>query len=517
MKPAAFEKPEPLPAEAGYAGKPGQAANLIGNFLHGWMAGKDVSEQKMRQKAQYEVGAAWNTYQQAQQRASDPSLSQEDRQVAAQNIGKAYNLWLDTIGRYVGPDQGQGKKGGKKQGIMGRLGGAFKAEKPQLATEDLLALYRNPAMVKMMTTPQGPTAEQQKQQIELQQARRLEDTAKQVDEKTKSLNTILEKGANLTDDDRANAVNTLTQIQALQGNLKDIPDPRADQAKKTAEQATAKLQAQMSTDALSAYDKKQRGLPLSPTEERLLSAYLPEGKTDPFTIYQNMIGKRTTNKLTGKPVDVKDDHDAMDLYLSDQAYWAKVGRNPTEYEMQSADTKAAIRSKLRIDLGHEPTDDEIKSKWLDLTTGPKVATEKPRNIPTAEKAAIQQSVYRDLAVNDRWKRFTDVPDSKTGLVRILPRSRFNKDDQKEYDNMMNEIGSQLADHGLSAEDIREVTGSAGFGQYQMGATPGVTHAGPTKKYRVRRGNESVEQEMTADEVAALKKAYPNWTVEESAP
>lgn len=497
--------------------KAGAVANIAANFLHGMLAGKDVKERKMQETAQFSIQSAWQTYQQLQATASDPSAPEDARKMATANLGKAYQVWINNVEQYTQPGDKPKKKGVK--GFMSRMGGNLTAQKPTMGTEDMLALYKSPAMVQMMSQPHGPSPEQQKAQIELQQTKKASDQMDQIDAKTKQLNSILEKGVS-TDEDRANATKTLAQIQALKGELKDVPDPLSDKAKRARDQADAaegQLKSKMATDASAAYDKKQRGLPLSPTEQQILSAYLPEGKTDPFQIYQNMIGKRATNKLTGRPVDVKDDRDALDLYLSDQAYWAKVGRNPTEYEMQSAETKAAIKSSLKMQLGREPNDDEIRTKWLDLTYGPKPGSTKDQKIPGPEKVNIAQSVYNDLSSNDRWKKFVE-PGAGKGSLRLKPRSQFNKDDQGEYDQMLQEVGHQLADRGFSSEDIREVTGSGGFGMSPtpgpLPGKPGAKGIGATKKYKMTSGKQTIEEEMTPDEMEAMKKAYPGWKVEE---
>lgn len=499
--------PGPLPAEAGYGGKTAGGLNIAANFLHGWLASKDVAEDKMQKQAQFEISTAWGSYQNMQAMASDPTLPEDQRKTAAGNLSNSYQNWINAIQRYTQPSD---KK--KKGGILSRMGGAMKAQKPQFGTEDLLSMYQSPQMVKLMSTPRGPSADQQIDAIKLKDAQRTDKQLDDVADKTQKLEGILSKGIS-TDADRESAVTALTGLQAARGDINTIPDPRAEAAKRDADLATNKLQQQLSTDALGAYDKKQRGLPLSPTEENLLSAYVPQGKTDPFSIYQNLIGKTATNKLTGKPVEIKNDRDAQDLYLSDQAYWAKVGRAPTEYEEQTADVKAAIRSKLKADTGQDPTDDQVRSKWLEMTTGTKPAAAK--QIPTAEKSAIQQQVYTDVQANPRYKKFVGDGQAK-GSLTIKPRNQFNKDDQAEYDNMLQEVGHQLSDRGYSAEDIREVTGGAGFGKdYGMTPPPTINHAGKTKKYRVSSNGQTVDQEMTDDEAAAARKSYPNWKIEEA--
>jgi hypothetical protein len=500
--------------------KAGGAANIAANFLHGMLAGKDVKERKMQETAQFSISSAWQTYQQLQATASDPSAPEDARKMATANLGKAYQVWINNVEQYTQPG-GQPKKKGIK-GVMSRMGGALTAQKPTMGTEDMLELYKSPQMIQMMSQPHGPSPEQQIAQIQLQQTKKASDQMDAIDAQTKTLTESLGKDMS-SDDNRSKAVSELSKLQALKGELKDVPDPLSDRAKKARDEADvseAKLKGKLSDAAMVAYDKKQQGLPLSPTEERLLSAYLPEGKTDPFQIYQNMIGKRATNKLTGREMDVKDDRDALDLYLSDQAYWAKVGKNPTEYEQQSKETKDAIRSSLRGEYGREPSDDEVRSKWLNLTYGSK-KEDKPRQIPTAEKSNISQSIYNDMSSNDRWKEFVE-PGTGKGSLRLKPRSQVAKDRQSEYDDMLQHVGSQLKDRGFSDEDIREVTGSPGFGPSNMSQTPpsmsgkiSPKGVGPTKKYKVSSGSQSTEEEMTQQEADEMKKANPNWKVEES--
>lgn len=523
LSPPPIEIPAPTPvgprpepnqmAPASGTGHAGQFANIASNFLHGMLAGKDVHERKMQQTAQFSITSAWQTYQQLQATASDPSAPEDARKQATANLGKAYQVWIDNVERYTQPG-GQPKKKGVK-GVLSRMGGNLTAQKPQFGTEEMLQLYKSPQILQMMSQPHGPSPEQQQQQLQLQREKKTNEQMDQVDSVNKQLTGLLSNGVK-TDEDREKAANLLAQQQALTGNLKEIPDPRATQLKREAENATLKLQSTMATDGMAAYEKKQRNQPLSPTEERVLSVYLPEGKTDPFTIYQNMIGKRATNKLTGRPVDVKDDRDALDLYLADQAYWNKVGQKPTAYEEQNADLKKNIKLALQKELGREPTEQEAAQKWMDITY-PTKSGEKPRQIPTPEKAQIEQSIYNDLSSNKRWREFIEPGAGKSSL-RIKARSAVNKDDQKEYDNMLQHVGSQLADRGFSAEDIREVTGSTGFGMSPTppsmnGGKPGPKGVGATKKFTITDGKQSTQEEMTQEEADDFKKKYPHYKIE----
>lgn len=508
-------RPEPnQSAPASGTGKAGQVANIAANFLHGMLAGKDVKERKMQQTAQFSISSAWQTYQQMQATASDPSASEDARKMATSNLGKAYQVWLDNVERYTQPG-GQPKKKGVK-GVLSRMGGNLTAQKPEFGTDEMLQLYKSPAMMQMMSQPHGPSMEQQQQQLQLQREKKANEQMDQVDSVNKQLTGLLSNGLK-TDEDREKAAGLLSQQQALTGNLKEIPDPRAAQLKREAENATLKLQSTMATDGMAAYEKKQRGQPLSPTEERVLSVYLPEGKTDPFTIYQNMIGKRATNKLTGRPVDVKDEKAALDLYLADQAYWNKVGEKPTAYEQQNADLKKNIKLALTRELGHEPTEAEAAQKWMDITYPTKGTAQK---IPTPEKQAIQQRMYKDLGATKRFADFFESETLKDGqkVYSRKPAGDMDEKTQKEFNNTMIAMHDYLADKGYSETDILEVTGQAGFGLATPPPSPPGPRGkpvgvGPTKKYKVSSGGQAIEEEMTQDEVDAMKKAYPHWKVE----
>ena len=499
-------------APASGTGHAGQFANLASNFLHGMLAGKDVNERKMQQTAQFSISSAWQTYQQMQATASDPSASEEARKMATSNLGKAYQVWIDNVERYTQPG-GQPKKKGVK-GVLSRMGGNLTAQKPQFGTEEMLQLYKSPQMMQMMSQPHGPSIEQQKQQLELAQVKKQGEQMDKVDAINKQLSDAL--GHTDTEEGRIKASTLLQQQQALTGNLKDIQDPRATELQRQAETNTAKLKNQISVDALPAYQKMKQGIPLSPADKSVLSAFgITEEKPDPLEIYMNMKGKRATNKLTGRPVDITNDRDAMDLYLADQAYWNKVGQKPTAYEEQNADLKKNIKLALTKELGREPTEQEAAQKWMDITY-PTKPGEKPRQIPSPEKAQVEQSIYNDLSSNKRWENFVE-PGAGKGSLRIKARSAVNKDDQKEYDNMLQHVGSQLADRGFSAEDIREVTGSTGFGMSptppSVTGKPGPKGVGATKKFTITDGKQSTQEEMTQEEADEFKKKYPHYKIE----
>jgi hypothetical protein len=513
VTPRSFQSETQFPPPGGT--KAGGVANMAANFLHGMLAAKDVGERKKQETAQFSISSAWQMYQQLQATASDPSAPEDARKQATANLGKAYQVWVHNVEQYTQPGDKPKSKGAK--GVLSRMGGALTAQKPTLGTEDMLALYKSPQMIQMMSQPHGASPEQQTAQLKLQEEQRNQEQLKKADEINKQLTEAL--GHTDTPEGRIKAAQLLQQQQALTGQLKDIQDPRATELQRQAEESTAKLRNQMANDALPAYQKMQSGQPLNQAEKSVLSAYgITEEKPDPLQIYMSMKGKRATNKLTGQPVEVKDDRDALNLYMADQAYWNKVGEKPTAYEEQNADLKKNIKASLRLELGREPTDAEAAERWMQVNYSPKgSAADKPRQLPTVEKGAIQQQVYSDLSSNDRWKKFVGEGSAK-GSLRILPRSQFNKDDQAEYDQMLQEVGHQLADRGYSAEDIREVTGGAGFG---MSPTPpsmgkaGPKGVGPTKKYKVSSGGQTIEEEMTQDEVNAMKKAYPGWKVEEA--
>jgi hypothetical protein len=532
LSPPPIQIPEATPVESmrsGGAGanaqfpppggtKAGAVANIASSFLHGMLAGKDIKERKMQETAQFSISSAWQTYQQLQATASDPSATEEARKMATANLGKAYQVWINNVEQYTQPGGKSQKKGVK--GVLSRVGGALTAQKPTMGTEDMLALYKSPQMVQMMSQPHGPTLEQQTAQLKLAEEKRNQEQLQKADEINKQLTEAL--GHTDTPEGRIKASQLLQQQQALTGQLKDVQDPKTKELQAQAEQNELQLKSQMSKDAMPAYEKMQRGLPLTDAEKTVLGAYgIKEDKPDPLQIYMSMKGQRTTNKLTGRPVDVKNDRDAMDLYMADQAYWNKVGEKPTAYEEQNADLKRNIRMVFKAENGREPTEEEAAQRWMQVQYPPKTsAADKPRQIPTEEKGAIQVAVYRDLQANPKWKEFVKTENvgstvSPRQVTRLVPHSGLSKEKQAQYDDMMKEVHNQLAARGFSEQDITEVTGGR---EYQMeGTPPSVANVKPgqaKKKYRVSYGGKTTEEEMTQSEIDGLKKDFPHFKVEE---
>jgi hypothetical protein len=88
-------------------------------------------------------------------------------------------------------------------------------------------------------------------------------------------------------------------------------------------------EAQIRRDGQAAAAKKQRGETLSPEEERVLAAY-------------QQLPSPGALKPPVKPAE----------------------RYPNDYDSQSAESKQAFRNSLKSSLGREPSEEELRQKWM---------------------------------------------------------------------------------------------------------------------------------------------------------
>lgn len=236
------QTPEPMPAQAGWAGKGGQAANLIGNALAGWMRGKHLAEQKKLERAQSDVDMSLKAFNLAAVQASnmqaDPNVPDATKKQAVANVSKQWNEYLQTLGQYAGPQKGKGGKKGSG-GIGGFFKRAFGAENPEFITPERLQQLSqlDPKALIPQPSPQDQLARTELNDIQK------EDALKQ------QLADAIKKNA---PDDEINRLSD--ELSAFQGKVKTPQERLANtlassandyaQGKPISPQAKAELEAQ---------------------------------------------------------------------------------------------------------------------------------------------------------------------------------------------------------------------------------------------------------------------------------
>jgi hypothetical protein len=122
--------PQPEPPSVGYAGKTGQIANIIANFMHGWQAGKQQRQDRMFQEAQNQATTAWQQYDQMSRVAQNPDVDQKTRDTAAKQIPNALKAYHDIVEKYSAHPDAQEHHGVK--GILHKVAQGFLPRQPTL-------------------------------------------------------------------------------------------------------------------------------------------------------------------------------------------------------------------------------------------------------------------------------------------------------------------------------------------------------------------------------------------------
>ncbi len=139
VRPAA--PPRPLPPGAGYAGKAGQGLNVAANFLHGWISGKQMGQQKRLAEATSQVRNARNLLELASRDYAQVAAmvggkkkeewSPEEKEAidrAAETLQAAWGNFQQVAQPYLAPEKGQKKEGGGITSIpfLGQMLGGMK-------------------------------------------------------------------------------------------------------------------------------------------------------------------------------------------------------------------------------------------------------------------------------------------------------------------------------------------------------------------------------------------------------
>lgn len=194
FKPSEMDQ-QPVPTQqpygAGGMSAGGKIADVGANFLQGWLKGKQNAEAKKLAMAQQNVEGSHYAFQIAQQNANqiatDPNATPQQKQQAETARQAAWTGYLDVADKYTQPEKGAGKsKGGAKGGsnpIKDHLKGAFGAEDPHIFAQASMALLRKtgpPAL-------QQPSAQDKLAQVELQDVQTSHDATTAVEKAHQNL------------------------------------------------------------------------------------------------------------------------------------------------------------------------------------------------------------------------------------------------------------------------------------------------------------------------------------------
>lgn len=122
--------PQPEPPSAGYAGTGGQIANILANFMHGWMAGKQAKQDRLYQEAQNKLGAAFSQYRDFSKIAENPLYDDATRKAATKQMTASLDAYHSLQKQYEAHPDAKREHGVK--GVLHKLAQGFVPHTPEL-------------------------------------------------------------------------------------------------------------------------------------------------------------------------------------------------------------------------------------------------------------------------------------------------------------------------------------------------------------------------------------------------
>lgn len=149
-------QPPPRDPDVYYGGKTGAVADVANKFLTGWMAGKKIKEDKLRNQAATSIGSAKSAVDLIGQsyRAAVESGDQDKITTTSAALKEAWSNYVGKAEMYVAPPEDQ------KKGVKSKLKDAFVAQGPQLYQQATLDILKQTDPTSMY----GPSKREQLQQ-----------------------------------------------------------------------------------------------------------------------------------------------------------------------------------------------------------------------------------------------------------------------------------------------------------------------------------------------------------------
>ena len=295
-----------LNAGAGFAGKTGQIANIAGNFLTGWLAGKREAQKKKDLDAERQIAGSnyawdmmstqWANYV---QQNGDPAQNAKELQTLQSKQNKteednkriqeltgvvqqgeqmkkaAYAVWqnrLNTYKQYAFPDQGAA--GGKKKSVGQKLKGAVTTEQPHLIAQTILqgmAGVQDPTQLIQVDRNAKLKSEVEAETLKTQ--KKAEERQEKIDASVDKLTGLYSKyGA----DEKQWTPDARKEIEAARNELSI--QTKGEPYQKSAEQMKTELMDQFLKDPNSVSDEKKQLLGIQVERPSTFSAQDASGR-----------------------------------------------------------------------------------------------------------------------------------------------------------------------------------------------------------------------------------------------
>jgi hypothetical protein len=205
------QPPQGLPTEAGYVSKAGAGAYIGTQILQGWLAGTKVKRDRQHQAAVDDVKQAKTAYDVIAGKWQDYISSGGDKngeegKKLQEALVSTWDDYTHTAVKYAkgGDPTAQGQEGQKKQGAMGKVGGALKkglgVGQPEVLfdhiSQQMMQMKGGPAMFDTQSS-QDKAANAEASMAQLQ-----EKTMKETQESKKKYKDILAKGNGATPEEQ---------------------------------------------------------------------------------------------------------------------------------------------------------------------------------------------------------------------------------------------------------------------------------------------------------------------------
>lgn len=392
-------QPPPQMPPVYYGGAAGGVASVADKVLTGWMAGKKMSEDRMRQKAAQSIGDAKSAVDVVGQTYRSAVEANDQDKIASSSaaLKSAWKNYMNMAQQYVAPPPDQ------KTGVKQKLKNAFVPQGPQLYQQATLDVLNNTDP----TTLYHPTKTQSLQQQGLQNEVEEQGQRKQIND----LTIEQQKDARTAQQDYINAItngDTAAQqkaAQSLQAMGKNVVLP-----------STQQLQQQVTQNALDGMAALKGGKQWAQLSDLQRGAMVKEGVApqEKNAFQAGYLGE------VGEGKRFKTAYEAAHQYMLDERTSRVMGMKPTAIE--------ELRRSQQVIMQHDLQDPDIAKKYgIDpLKPGqqpPQWIVEKEADKRYRETSSdkAEDRIYSDQAVS---KIFTHALANYSPVEQEIIKARF---------------------------------------------------------------------------------------------
>jgi hypothetical protein len=463
----------PPPAASGWEKKGGQAANIAANFLHGWIAGRNIHRERQQKQEVNEISMQRQQYENNMEvyhnrlsAGADPN-SPEMKELG-KTVASAYRDYMATMGKFSGfhDDQQTGDVKGKKPGAAAAVGrGVKKAVMgpplPQLIGQHL---YQESMKKSIQSTQTGDvswlpgaqlTGQDKLAQAEVQKAKDEQWQRQQAMTVQKEIHQGIKDA--VQDPKKMDQLEKEWPAVRADAKINGLPDP-GELPKPGEEAFDARVNQYKRETVEGLMTGKTKMTDLNDFQKYAVLGVAPQEA--PWEFYKTFVPATITDPAEREKA-------AHKLFLQDELRMRSAGRDPTMAEQ----IKYNIREAHKGEAGWSEQD--TAKEFLRLTTGNKG---KLTDMKPSEQQNVKNGLYSNIVGGDtrtglqphpEWSNYLAY-DPKANTIGISPETPADVRDQ-----MLDAIVLEGTGSGLTVPEIRSAFPEAAsrIPKDQQGMTP----------------------------------------------